>query len=150
MSSSFMKMTSPSFEHDGSLPSLYTCDGTGINPSLTITDVPVAAQSIVLIVDDPDAPGETFDHWVVWNIPPSMETIGEGEIPSGVVGKNSGGGNAYYPPCPPSGEHRYTFKLYALDTTLALSPGSTKADVERAIENHILDSAELIGRYSRQ
>lgn len=145
-----MRITSSAFEHNESLPPDYTCDGKGVNPPLLWSGVPSAAQSLVLFFDDPDAPRETFDHWVVWNINPSLTVIAQGETPSGLVGKNSGGGNAYYPPCPPSGEHRYIFKLYALDTLLSLPAGSRKADVERAMEGHVLDSAELIGLYARR
>lgn len=150
MSYSSMKITSSAFSHNESLPPDYTCDGKGMNPPLLWSGVPSAAQSLVLFFDDPDAPDITFDHWVVWNIDPSLTVIAQGETPSGLVGKNSGGGNAYYPPCPPSGEHRYIFKLYALDTLLSLPAGSRKADVERAMEGHVLDSAELIGLYTRR
>lgn len=145
-----MRITSSAFEHNGSLPSIYTCDGKGVNPPLLWNGVPSAAQSLVLFFDDPDAPRETFDHWIVWNIDPSLTTIAEGETPDGVVGKNSSGENAYFPPCPPTGEHRYTFKLYALDTLLSLPAGSKKGDVERVMEGHVLDSTELIGRYQRK
>lgn len=145
-----MKITSPAFDHNESLPPDYTCDGKGMNPPMTIRDVPAAAQSLVLFLDDPDAVGGTFDHWVLWNIDPAITAISEGETPQGAVGKNSAGGNAYFPPCPPTGEHRYFFKLYALDTMLSLPAGSSKATVERTIEGHVLDSAELIGLYNRK
>lgn len=145
-----MHIESSAFSHNGSLPPDYTCDGKGANPPLLWSGVPSAAQSLVLFFDDPDAPRETFDHWVVWNIDPSLTAIAEGETPSGVVGKNSGGGNAYYPPCPPSGEHRYVFKLFVLDTLLSLPAGSKKADVKYAMDGHVLDSAELLGRYTRK
>lgn len=150
-SSVSMRITSSAFEHNGSLPSLYTCDGKGISPPLAIADVPPGTQSFVLVFDDPDAPGRTFDHWVVWNIPPVVAEITEGASMDGdgIVGRNTARGNAYFPPCPPSGEHRYIFKLYALDTFLSLSASSTRSDVERAMEGHVLDSAELMGRYRR-
>lgn len=146
----FMKITSSAFAHNESLPPDHTCDGKGVSPPLAISDVPADAKSLVLLFDDPDAPAGTFDHWVVWNIDTSVAAITQGETPPGVVGKNSGGGNAYFPPCPPTGEHRYTFKLYALDTLLSLPAGSKKVDVERAMEGHVLDSTELIGRYKRK
>lgn len=145
-----MRITSSAFEHNSSLPSVYTCDGKGANPPLAIHDVPADAKSLAIFFDDPDAPGRTFDHWVIWNVDPSLTVIAEGGKPLGIVGKNSGGGNEYFPPCPPSGEHRYIFKLYALDTLLSLDVGSKKADVENAMRGHVLDFAELIGRYKRK
>lgn len=146
-----MRITSSAFEHNGSLPSLYTCDGRGVSPPLAIADVPSGAQSIVLIFDDPDAPGRTFDHWVVWNIPPVVAEITEGASMDGdgIIGRNTAGGNAYFPPCPPNGEHRYFFKLYALNRGLDLPAGSSKTEVERAMEGHVIDYAELMGRYRR-
>lgn len=150
-SSVSMRITSSAFEHNGSLPSLYTCDGKGVSPPLAIVDVPLDVQSLVLIVDDPDAPRGTFDHWVVWNIPPVITEITEGASMDGdgIVGRNTAGGNAYFPPCPPNGEHRYFFKLYALSRGFDLPAGSSKTEVERAMEGHIIDSAELMGRYRR-
>lgn len=145
-----MNITSSAFLHNGLIPPRYTCDGENTSPPLTFSDIPADAKSLALFFDDPDAPGRTFDHWVVWNIDHSLTAIAEGETPSGFVGKNSGGGNEYFPPCPPSGEHRYIFKLIALDTLLSLPAGTSKADVEHAMEGHVLDSAELIGRYKRK
>mgnify|MGYP001583116977 CR=1 FL=1 len=149
--SNSMKIESSAFQSNGSIPSRYTCDGEGVNPPLALSGVPSNTQSLVLIVDDPDASQGTFDHWVAWNFSPVIAEITEGATMEGdaIIGKNSANGNAYFPPCPPSGEHRYFFKLYALDVGLDLPVSSTKVDVERAMEGHMLDSAELIGRYKR-
>lgn len=155
-----MKLTSSAFVHNQKIPSKYTCDGENINPPLIISNVPAAVQSLVLIMDDPDIPAEVkasrgisvFDHWVVFNIDPAITKISENDLP-GTAGANSRGENKYTGPCPPSQyepkEHRYFFKLYALDQKLDLPEGSTKADVEKAMERHILAQAELIGRYER-
>lgn len=150
-----MQITSSAFLHNSLIPVVYTCDGDGISPPLAFTGVPAEAKSLAFFIDDPDVPKSImpdgmFDHWVVWNIPPSSTGIGEGEVPSGVVGSNTAGSRRYYNPCPPDSEHRYFFRLYALDTLLDLPAGSTKAAAQQAMEGHILDSAELIGRYRRQ
>lgn len=145
-----MKLTSPAFVNNQYLPSKYTCDGNGVNPILEFTDRPNEAKSLALIFDDPDAPSETFIHWVVWNLPPDTARLEEGVLPSGaVVGKNTTEENNYVPPCPPSGAHHYTFKLYALDVVLNLSPATDKAKLELAMQGHILSQAELVGIYSR-
>lgn len=149
-----MKVSSSAFAHNGSIPATYTCDGSNTNPPLAFFDIPKDAKSLVLLMDDPDVPKSIrpdgmWDHWVVWNIPPTTSSIKESETPQGTVGKNSGGESAYYPPCPPNGEHRYFFKLYALDTLLDLPASSRKTDVEKAMKGHILAQAELIGRYNR-
>lgn len=143
-------MTSPAFEHNGELPSLYTCDGKGMTPPLALSGIPQDAQSIVLFFDDPDVPRGTFDHWVMWNIPPTTVTINEGEIPQGVVGKNSLDELNYVPPCPPTGQHRYIFYVYALDILLDLPPDSSKVAVKNAMKGHVLDSTELVGRYQKR
>jgi len=139
---------SPAFEANKQLPKKYSCDGQEINPPLKIDGVPEEAKTLVLIVDDPDAPSGTFDHWVVWNIPASMANIGENTVP-GMEGLNSARAQGYMGPCPPSGTHRYFFKVYALDTALTLGIGSKKKDVEKAMQNHIVAKGELIGLYSR-
>ncbi len=152
-----MKLSS-TFAHNGKIPSKYTCDGENINPALKIEQVPANAKSLVLIMDDPDIPNfvkekyhiEVWDHWIVFNIPPSTTEVGEGASPPGVMGKNTSSKNTYGGPCPPDKEHRYFFKLYALDTTLNLPEGSTKKQVEEAIHGHILEKAELVGRYQKQ
>jgi Raf kinase inhibitor-like YbhB/YbcL family protein len=138
-----MRLYSPAFKHNGFIPEKFTCKGEGINPALEIQDIPGNAQSLALIVDDPDAPGGTFVHWVVFNIP-VIQHIGENTVP-GELGSNHGGGKDYVSPCPPSGTHRYFFKAYALDTKLDLGGCITKAELEKAISGHILDKAELIG-----
>ncbi len=145
-----MKLTSPAFWHNGKIPSEYTCDGSDTSPELNIADVPKNAKSLVLINDDPDAPVGTWDHWIVFNIPPTTKKIEKGEEPEGVGGKNSWGRTGYGGPCPPSGVHRYFFKLYALDIELGLKEGATKKEIEAAMKGHILAQAELIGKYRRQ
>ena len=145
-----MKISSSAFEHNTSIPSQYTCDGQDVSPPLGIRDIPENTQSLALIVDDPDAPGGTFVHWVVWNIPFDVTAIAENTVPAQAVqGKSDFGREDYGGPCPPSGSHRYFFRLYALDTKLDLPQGSDKTDVEQAMEGHILDKAELIGLYQR-
>ena len=148
-----MIIESSAFEYGKGIPEKYTCDGKGINPSLVFKDVPKEAKSLALISDDPDAPNGTWDHWVLWNIPPETTEILENSIPNGaVVGKNSWPVNAnkYGAPCPPSGSHRYFFKLYALNTILNLSINSTSQDLMNAMQDYILAEAELMGRYQRK
>lgn len=144
-----MKLTSPIFDHKGVIPARYTCDGADTNPPLAIADVPTEAKSLVLIMDDPDAPAGTWDHWIVWNIPPSVGSIAESEEPEGVHGAGTSGNRSYHGPCPPDREHQYFFRLYALDTLLDLPEGSFKTEVSRAMEGHVVAEAELIGRYDR-
>jgi len=130
---------------------MYSCDGVGVNPPLTFSDTPKEAKSLALIVDDPDAPIGTYVHWVVFNIPPTVAKVGEGKgIPGSLLGKNSSGSMSYTPACPPNGTHRYFFKLFALDSELPVSSGLSKEDLERAIQGHILASAELVGLYKRK
>ena len=145
-----MKLTSPAFEHNSAIPSEYTCDGADASPELNIADIPENAKSLVLINDDPDAPVGTWDHWIVFNIPTPTSKINKGQEPAGTPGKNSWGKTRYGGPCPPSGTHRYFFKLYALDTELGLQEGAAKADIEAAMEGHIIEKTELIGTYKRQ
>lgn len=143
-----MKLTSTAFTHNGAIPSEYTCDGADLSPPLSISDIPANSKSLALIMDDPDAPVGTWDHWVVFNIPPTKQ-IAKGTEPQGVAGRNSWGRTGYGGPCPPSGTHRYFFKLYALDTELNLPKGSTKKELERAMQGHIVAQAELMGTYKR-
>lgn len=145
-----MKLTSPAFEHEGMIPSVHTCDGEDVSPELNIEDVPEGAESLALVMDDPDAPGGTFDHWLVWNIPVGTRSIAQGEEPKGTQGRTGFGRLGYGGPCPPGGVHRYFFKLYALDCELDLKKGSEKNDLESAMQGHILDQSELMGRYRRQ
>ncbi len=142
-----LTITSPAFQNDGYISSKYTCDGENINSPLEIEGIPEGTESLVLIVDDPDAPRGTFNHWVVWNISPT-NTIKEGTIP-GTEGINGFGSRGYSGPCPPSGTHRYIFRVYALDSRIDLDSGAKKIEVEEAIKDHILAQGELIGLYSR-
>ncbi len=143
-----LEVKSPSFEANQKIPSKYSCDGQSINPPLTIEGVPKGTKSLAIIMDDPDAPMGTFDHWVVWNIPLSANKIAENSD-TGIQGLNSAGEHGYTGPCPPSGTHRYFFKAYALDTELDLGANSKKKDLEKAMQGHILAKGELIGLYSR-
>ena len=137
-----MKLTSSAFQNNQFIPAKYTCDGEDINPPLTISDVPAQAKSLVLIVDDPDAPGGTFTHWVVANISPTTREIREGTLPEGAIEYGNDFGKLDYGgPCPPSGTHRYFFRLFALDTDF-----TTIA----SMQGHILAQAELIGLYQRE
>jgi hypothetical protein len=146
-----MKLTSPVFENNGAIPQKYTCDGENINPPLKISEVPEGAKSLALIVDDPDAPMGTWVHWLVWNIDPSASSIDENSVPAGTTeGMNSSKTNSYIGPCPPSGIHHYHFKLYALDKMIDLNNSSTKENLEKAMEGHILDWVELFGLYQRK
>lgn len=143
-----LSVASPAFENGKSIPAKYTCDGADVNPPLTIEDVPDGTKTLVLIVDDPDAPMGTWDHWVVWNIPGNIRQIAENTVP-GIEGMNDFGRRSYGGPCPPSGTHRYFFKVYALDVALDLKPSSRKRDVEKAMQGHVLAEGYLVGLYRR-
>jgi len=146
-----MKLSSSAFQHNQTIPPKYTCDGGDISPPLTIAEVPEGTKSFALIVDDPDAPSGNWDHWIMWNIEPNLTEILENTIPpTAVQGNNDFKRTDWGGPCPPSGSHRYFFKLYALDRTLILEEGSNKDELLQAMEGHILDRAELIGNYSRK
>lgn len=147
--SNFMNLSSSAFENEGFIPSVYTCEGVGVNPPLSFSDVPEGTKSLVLILDDPDALGGTWDHWIVGRIDPANIEIDEDSVPGTWVGKNSWGEAKYGGPCPPSGVHRYFFKLYALDILLEMGENDDKLAVENAMDGHILDSAELIGLYQK-
>lgn len=143
-----MKISSPVFGDNQPIPRKYGCRGEGKNPELRVEGVPSSARSLALVVDDPDAPMGNFAHWVMFNIPPSISRIPEGSAP-GAEGINSSHTPGYVPPCPPSGTHRYFFRLYALDTELALGPGQAdKPALEKAMRGHVLDQAELVGTFS--
>jgi len=142
-----MHITSPAFEHNERIPARYTCNGENVNPTISIEDIPPGTESLAVIVDDPDAPGKTFLHWLIWDIDPTEE-IGENSAP-GTQGRTDFGKSAWGGPCPPSGTHRYFFRVYALGTRLGLPKGSSRADVERAMKSHILAEAELIGLYAQ-
>lgn len=146
-----MQIKSTAFDNNGLMPSQYSCDGEGVNPPLQISEIPEGTKSLTLISDDPDAPSGDFVHWLVWNVDPATLEIVENSVPEGAVEGTTGFGNTGYgAPCPPSGEHRYFFKVYALDIELDLSSEAKKSDLEKAMEGHVLDKAELVGLYSRR
>ncbi len=142
-----MKISSPEFDHNGMIPKKFTCDDQDVNPVLEIDDIPEQTKSMVLIVDDPDAPMGTWVHWVVYDMP-VLNRIEEGQVP-GKQGMNDFGKKDYGGPCPPSGTHRYFFKIYALDRKLGLEEGVTKEEVEKMMQINILAHTELIGLYER-
>ncbi|MBI5962875.1 MAG: YbhB/YbcL family Raf kinase inhibitor-like protein [Chloroflexi bacterium] len=148
------EISSPAFKSGEAIPSDFSCDGRDISPALTWTDPPAGTQSFALIMDDPDAPMGTWVHWVLYNIPASTHDLKEGTPPipqlsdGSLQGKTSSGSNGYHGPCPPSGTHRYFFKLYALDTMLSLSTNPDKEELLGAMEGHILANAELMGTFS--
>ena len=144
-----LQITSSAFPPNGSIPSKYTCDGQSVTPPLTFSSVPPKTQSLVLIVDDPDVPKNlmpsgVFDHWLVWDLAADSKGFAEGAGKGGINGMGQPG---YIGPCPPDREHRYFFKLYALDTKLTGAKIANKADLESAMKGHIIEQAELIGRY---
>jgi Raf kinase inhibitor-like YbhB/YbcL family protein len=145
-----MQLASNVFQNDGLIPQKYTCDGEYINPPLTISDVPQNAKTLALIVEDPDAPVGLWVHWMIWNIPTNISEISEDWTPVGVVGKNSSNNNSWDDICPPNGEHRYFFKLFALNDELTLNAETTTRDqFYQAMEGHVIEKVELVGRYSR-
>jgi hypothetical protein len=151
------ELTSTAFEQGEPIPEKYSCDGEDISPPLAWGDPPAGTQSLALVMDDPDAPGGTWDHWILFNISPNLRELqenlpitGKNVDPDAIfVGNNSWGRAGYGGPCPPSGTHRYFFKLYALDTTINLLPGATKQQLLNAMDGHILAEAELMGTFSR-
>jgi Raf kinase inhibitor-like YbhB/YbcL family protein len=148
---SSISVTSPAFQAGGDIPAKFTCNGTNVNPELQITGVPNEAKSLVLIVDDPDAPRGLFTHWIVWNIDPKTAQVAENSAPAAAVqGTSDFGKRNYGGPCPPSGTHRYFFKIFALDTKLDLKPSARRAELEAARLGHVLAQGELMGRYSHK
>lgn len=148
-----MQLSSPAFSQGQKIPLKYTCDGEELSPPLEIKGVPEKTKSLVLIMDDPDVPksvraDQMWIHWVLFNIPPETKKIEEDAAAPGMLGSGTER-MGYQGPCPPDREHRYFFKLYALDTVLKLREGSTKEQVEAAMHHHILASSELMGRYAR-
>lgn len=143
-----MRIICPTFTHEGNIPKKYTCDGDNINPPLHISDIPSAAKSLALVVEDPDSPHGTFTHWVVYDIPVGIEAIHENTRP-GTDGVNDFKEAAYGGPCPGSGRHRYYFKLYGLDSQLDLQPGRSREELEQAMKGHVIATAEVMGKYSR-
>lgn len=154
--STSMKIESGAFAQMGVIPAQYTCDSAqAVNPPLSFSDVPEGTRSLALVMDDPDVPANVrpdglFVHWVMWNIDPEIRMIPEDSTPTdAVAGQGTSGRNGYVGPCPPDREHRYFFRLYALDTRLDLPATAVKADLESAMQGHILGNAELVGRYDR-
>ncbi len=151
-----VELTSPAFAPGGSIPQKHTCDGADVSPALNWAAPPAGTQTICLIMDDPDAPGRTWVHWVAYNLPANKRALPEGlpkeqELADGTrQGRNDFARIGYGGPCPPRGPaHRYYFKLYALDVKLDLAPGASKAGLEKAMGKHILAQGELMGRYQR-
>jgi len=148
-----MKLTSRAFKDGEHIPVIYTCKGKGISPPLEIGSVPSSAQALVLLVEDPDVPAwvrsdRMWNHWILFNLPPSLQILEEGTSAQGIEGKATGGTIGYEGPCPPDKEHRYFFRLYALDTLLPLAPGASKEAVQKEMEGHILAQATLMGRFA--
>lgn len=150
-----MQLTSSAFKEGGSIPVQYTCDGKNISPPLKWSNVPQGTKSLALICDDPDAPHGTFVHWVLYSIPPAVTELKENVPPDSQLSNGAKHGMpgfnrlGYGGPCPPSGKHRYFFKLYALDFVPALSPGATKEALLKVMDGHILEMAQLMGTYQR-
>ena len=142
-----MEISCPVFRNNDLIPEQYTCDGINISPPLRIGHIPEGTKSLAIIVEDPDAPSKTWIHWLMWNIP-VMEEIGEGEVP-GVEGLNDFNLHQYGGPCPPSGTHRYHFKVFAIDTILELPAHTNARELEKAMQDHILTSGQLTGKYKR-
>lgn len=155
----FMKLVSSAFEHNSDIPAKYTCDGENVNPEIAVFNVPDRTVSFALIMDDPDSPSGNFLHWIIWNIPFNGSSAGgsdkivlikENEVPKGAVqGTNDFGKIGYGGPCPGSGKHRYFLRLYALDTLLDMQEGGSRRELEKALQDHILAQAELVGLYKR-
>lgn len=150
-----MKLTSTAFGHQSMIPALFTCDGENISPNLSWADIPAEAQSLALIMDDPDAPMGTWVHWVIFNIPATLNTLKEdfpkeAELQNGIrQGFNTAQKTGYTGPCPPDGTHRYVFTLYALDILFDLGPTISKAELLASMQGHILAETQLIGLYKR-
>ena len=151
-----LQLNTSAFEPGGDIPIEFTCDGADVSPSLAWSGVPEGTQSFALIVEDPDAPARTWVHWVLYDLPATLDELPQGlpaqrKLPSGArQGPNDFGKIGYGGPCPPPGPaHRYYFKLYALDTMLNLAPGARRSALDRAMRGHVLASADLLGRYHR-
>ena len=146
-----ISVTSSAFQNYGMIPDQYGCNGSGINPPISLLSLPDKTVSIALTIIDPDSPSGHFAHWVVFNIDPSVQRIEENSLPfGGVQGKNDFGHNAYGGPCPSFGTHHYHFAAYALDCKLPLYAGAKKSQLDQAMEGHILDQGELVGTYSKK
>ncbi|MBI2623513.1 MAG: YbhB/YbcL family Raf kinase inhibitor-like protein [Candidatus Liptonbacteria bacterium] len=147
-----MILTTPAFKNGEPIPKKFTCEGGDINPGLRIENMPQGVKSLALIMEDPDAPGATFVHWIVWNIDPAAAFVKEESKPSrSIEGTNSAAKIGYTGPCPPPGKpHHYFFKVYALDADMDLMPGATRQEFEEALAGHVLAEAELMGTYARE
>ena len=150
-----MQISSPAFGDNQTIPEQYTCDGKNFSVPLEFSSVPANAQSLAVIMYDPDVPktllpSGLFVHWVVFNMPPGTTALGENQTPPGIQGNNGASKSSYTGPCPPDRQHRYFFKLYALDTLLTLPAGSTKDQVETALQGHVIEQALLIGLYNKK
>ncbi len=146
-----LKVTSPAFENNKTIPSKYGCDGINVSPPIQIADVPPGTKSLALLFDDKDAPRKTYVHWILWGIDPSVKEIHENSVPEGAVqGLNDFKKNTYGGPCPPTRPHWYALIVYALDVRLNLDPNSGKADLEKAMEGHIIAQGQLMGVYRRE
>lgn len=145
------RVSSPAFHHNDHIPAKYTADGANVNPELVIENVPAGTKSLTLIVEDPDAPAGLWVHWAVWNINPNIGRLVEHAEPrEAVIGKNSWGHNNYGGPHPPSGTHRYMFRIFALDTTIDIPGTSGREALENAMEGHVLGEALLTGLYAKK
>lgn len=144
-----IQITSSEFNEGGNIPVRFTCDGEDISPPLAWTVLPTGTRSLALVVDDPDAPVGTWVHWVIFNLPADIDSLSEGVSGLGTGGLNSWRRLGYGGPCPPSGTHRYYFKLYALDSMLSLPQGASKGELEKAMQGHVLAQGQLMGKYSR-
>ena len=146
-----LRITSPAFENNGTIPPKYGCDGSNVNPPVQIANLPPGTKSLALVFDDQDAPRGSYVHWILWNIDPAEKEIQENSLPRGAVqGRNDFKKNSYGGPCPPTRPHKYALKVYALDTLLELNPQSGKADLEKAMEGRILARGQLVGVYQRE
>jgi Raf kinase inhibitor-like YbhB/YbcL family protein len=146
-----MILTSSAFENSGDIPAKYTCDGDNISPPLKFIGVPQEAQSLALVVSDPDAPSGDWTHWILFNIDPKIAAINEGVVPEGAKqGQNTSGDFKYEGPCPPSGAHRYFFRLYALDKKIESVSALNKEMFMQIISGHTIAQAELMGQYKRK
>jgi Raf kinase inhibitor-like YbhB/YbcL family protein len=142
-----LKVTSEAFEEGESIPAKYTCEGESVSPPLRVDNMPEGTQTVAIIMEDPDAPGGIFDHWLIWNIPPDILIDENRRL--GMSGKNSARKTGYHAPCPPTGSHRYFFHVFALDGALNINSGAGRETLEKAMEAHILAKGSLMGRYQR-
>ncbi len=145
-----LEVTSSAFGANETIPPRYTCDGEGVSPPLSWSNVPDSTRSVAILVDDPDAPDGPFTHWLVTDLPPTARTLAEGGVlpREASTGKTDAGNTSYYGPCPTHGRHRYRFHVYALDTTIGRA--ASREDFLSAIDGHVIDDGELVGTYQKQ